>query len=522
MDLAKDRIHGVFTELAASSPRFVRLTGASALEMSMQKDIYRLKSRSFRVVGRRPAQLRAFFLDMRAYTWDWQCLTPFQVAAWVRGRVLDGAACAGVVARGTLILVERATDVCLLSDHPLVQGQLALASAPSGLQEPALQAREITIDIMIALENFAATAPTQQLRCYAGFFILLGCSSLRAADAIRTRSLRLAEHSISGVSRMKGKHRWTRWFTDRFGFSGVEWSARWVNELSLADLPGPDFVLRAANGAMDQWLDRPAEYDDVRRALHLTLVLACSLSAAEAVLYNPHGFRHLLVSVGQQLRAFGVVSESDLERLGHWSKGSVMPIRYDAAAGVSELRARAALLNVVRNGWRPAKDGELPSAVSVSPAPVPDWCRVSSSDDRRATASVLTPPVPDRVVGFPAAILDCSSGLSSSTGVPDPGGSAASSSSVPDRLVGPCASVPDRKRKVAAVPSRTRFGFGEPNPSHTMWVANKTTKRVHTRGSNSSSTTCLAWACGPLAQPSVNTLTEEIPATWRKCRICFR
>ena len=37
-----------------------------------------------------------------------------------------------------------------------------------------------------------------------------------------------------------------------------------------------------------------------------------------------------------------------------------MPGCYDSAAGVSELRARTELLKVIRSGWRPAKDGELP------------------------------------------------------------------------------------------------------------------------------------------------------------------
>ena len=152
---------------------------------------------------------------------------------------------------------------------------------------------------------------------------------------------------------MKGKRRWTRWYTDRLGFGGEDWAQRWTDELRQCELPGPDYILRAANGPMDLWLDRPADYADTRRALHLVLMLACPMSATEAVEYNPHGFRHLLVSVGQQLRSFGVVSESDLERLGHWSKGSPMPGKYDSAAGVSELgRGRRYFILSVQVGVR--------------------------------------------------------------------------------------------------------------------------------------------------------------------------
>ena len=68
----------------------------------------------------------------------------------------------------------------------------------------------------------------------------------------------------------------------------------------------------ATTKGMDEWLGRPAEYPDVRRALQLVLMALFGMSAEEAVEFSPHGFRHVLISCGQQVRA-------DLECLGHWS-----------------------------------------------------------------------------------------------------------------------------------------------------------------------------------------------------------
>ena len=71
---------------------------------------------------------------------------------------------------------------------------------------------------------------------------------------------------------------------------------------------------------MDGWCDRPTDYADIRRALHLMLVALFGMKPADAVSFNPHGFRHVLVSLGQHFMPFGVISEPDLELLGHWSK----------------------------------------------------------------------------------------------------------------------------------------------------------------------------------------------------------
>ena len=122
---------------------------------------------------------------------------------------------------------------------------------------------------------------------------------------------------------MKGKRAWTRWFADRVGYNGLDWAQGWLQELSSENSLGSDYLLFAANGAMDAWLDRPAEYIDARRALHFILMLACRLKAEEAVEYNPHGFRHILVSAGgSSLRRLVLCPRAILT---DWDTGRVAP-----------------------------------------------------------------------------------------------------------------------------------------------------------------------------------------------------
>ena len=92
------------------------------------------------------------------------------------------------------------------------------------------------------------------------------------------------------------------------------------------------------------------------------------MSADEAVTYNPHGFRHVLVSAGQQFRHYDVIKEDDLEVIGHWEKGSCIPRKYDHNAGVIEMRVRIAVLQQLRLGWRPSADGSLPTGPIASPS----------------------------------------------------------------------------------------------------------------------------------------------------------
>ena len=80
---------------------------------------------------------------------------------------------------------------------------------------------------------------------------------------------------------------------------------------------------------------------------------------AEAAELTPHGFRHVLVSAGAQLRRQGFVDTRGLGTLGHWTPGSIEPEKYDSFSGVSELDTRNVIWGAFREGWAPAQEGEL-------------------------------------------------------------------------------------------------------------------------------------------------------------------
>ena len=68
-----------------------------------------------------------------------------------------------------------------------------------------------------------------------------------------------------------------------------------------------------------------------------------------------------MVTAGTQLASQGLLENSALETLGHWEKGSKMPVVYNSAACVTELQTRSVIAEALRSGWRPASDGNLPA-----------------------------------------------------------------------------------------------------------------------------------------------------------------
>ena len=175
--LAKKCVHAVFAKYAQASPRFTALSGASQLELDLQLDVYRLSSRSHKVVRRRAKMAEAFFLDMLHLKINFHVATNFQVATWARFRVCGGVKSAGSYARQTLVLVEAATAVSLFSSDPLVKGQLQGGISVCGADEPAVQAKEVSIDLVIMFENLVLSGESTQIRCYAGLFALFATTT---------------------------------------------------------------------------------------------------------------------------------------------------------------------------------------------------------------------------------------------------------------------------------------------------------------------------------------------------------
>ena len=180
-------------------------------------------------------------------------------------------------------------------------------------------------------------------------------------------------------------------------------------------MPGADFMIFAPNVTLDEWLPRPARYNDLSRALHLLLMVHGGESPDSVIEYTPHECRHFQLSAGRQLAQQGVIGENALESLGHWERGSKMPALYDSASCVGELNTRKRICDALRTGWRPASDGELPKnladysqaaampeSVEATPAAAPlvanGACRVYNSKRNRIHAN--RPPSTKSICGW--------------------------------------------------------------------------------------------------------------------------
>jgi hypothetical protein len=152
---------------------------------------------------------------------------------------------------------------------------------------------------------------------------------------------------------------WVRWYAPRKGLVTDDWAGDWRDELDRNGLPGDDYVLAGVNQALDAWAPRIATFNDVERVFRAMLCTQCGFSVAEASKFTPHGFRHVLVTAGAQLRRQGFVDTRGLGTLGHWTPGSIEPEKYDSSSGVTELDTRHVIMGAFREGWTPAQEGEL-------------------------------------------------------------------------------------------------------------------------------------------------------------------
>ena len=179
---ALDKVHSVFAAHAQESPRFVTMLGGPPAMMEMQRQSYRMGSRSAKVVAQRARAAESFFLDIAAFRWPIPAVSPFQVATWVRSRCAGGAKTAAAHAGATLRVVQWATDWHLHLEHPLVQGQIKPPPNASDDVEKPKSAATPPVEMMLGMEGLVKFAATPQLRCLAGFFLCLAYGSSRAGD----------------------------------------------------------------------------------------------------------------------------------------------------------------------------------------------------------------------------------------------------------------------------------------------------------------------------------------------------
>ena len=108
MRKALDKVMRVFSKYAASSPRLRSLVGAPSASEEMQRDVYRMRSRSARVVAQRARDAESFFLEISTVGFDVVALSPLHVATWVRSR--ESLCASGVVNAGVRRMGHRLHD----------------------------------------------------------------------------------------------------------------------------------------------------------------------------------------------------------------------------------------------------------------------------------------------------------------------------------------------------------------------------------------------------------------------------
>ena len=261
-----------------------------------------------------------------------------------------------------LVWSEKAFGLTLHSSSPQVRSQASPAS--EGIRPPPQAAVMVTVKMVADMESLISDAPTLPLRVYAGFNAALAHGVLRWSDLLWSNEIRLTADALVGLCwKMKRKQCQTPWAALRCGFTNTDWAARWLFQLGEAGLPGPDYTVRAVSKDGCRFTARIGGFNDGISMMRSLLIIA-GMSAEDAVTYTMHSWRHLMPTAARQLR----LTDSEQVEIGHWSVGSAMPRRYDAAACVTELTAKASITGAVARGWSIVPAG----CVAVPPPPVPD------------------------------------------------------------------------------------------------------------------------------------------------------
>ena len=151
-----------------------------------------------------------------------------------------------------------------------------------------------TVEMIQGLEHLVSSAPTIQGRCYAGLLVAAVHCSCRGSDIQRSKEVVFHHETVTGLGRFKGVKAWKRWSFPITSYGEVPWVTAWNEALTVANLPGVDFILNGMNNTMDKWKPEPARYGDLNIAFRALLMLPpIGLSASDAMLYTVHGLKHL-------------------------------------------------------------------------------------------------------------------------------------------------------------------------------------------------------------------------------------
>ena len=193
---------------------------------------------------------------------------------------------------------------------------------------------------------------------------------------------------------MKNQKYLTPWAAPRFGFTGTDWGAQWLDALQAAALPGIDFILLGSNRACSAFTSRPATFQQAQQVMrHLLMAEPFLFERKEAFSFSLHGFRHIYNTAMRQLE----MRAEDIDAAGHWKRGSEMSQVYDAADCVKELQTKERVRQAVVAGWRRAAASCLPSPAPMTPA----WSGMPAPSTPGVVGFISAPRTPPQVLEIP-------------------------------------------------------------------------------------------------------------------------
>ena len=294
---------------------------------------------------------------------DFEALSAWDIASFLRLQKIRSLSRPARCHRGISWLARSLGYTWPLKDA-LVMAQCNGSTVDSTATPLPVQAECPTLEMLRKMEEVVFTGEFVVLKIYAGFIALLAHGCLRFADAQHSEDLYITSDAIIGTGwRVKKCKRKVLWAALRVGISARDWGAEWLAVLAEVDLPAKDFILKAPTPDLRGLTERIASYDNVACVMRAILMMT-GMSAGEAVRYTPHSWRHLYPTLGRQLN----LPESQLNEVGHWAPGSGMPRRYDAAACVSELAAKASITGAIASGWTPVGPGCVPRPAPATPS----------------------------------------------------------------------------------------------------------------------------------------------------------
>ena len=327
----------------------------SEASRSLQEEVFKGNFQSPDGVLQMVRSLRVLLHSFESYSWSVWDASEWQVAAVLRDQHCFGKTRCVRLYRAC-VWAEKCFGMQLQTSSPLVLGQRSL---PADVSTPAPKpARMARLEFIMAMERLTQDGLTLPMRCWAGAFCCLTHGVLRWSDFQRSEGLHLTPDAVVGTSwKMKKKLTKVPWAALRTGVTGFDWGGAWWTALAEACLPSEDFVMYKSDGCLQYFVPEPARFYHAQAAMRLLLAgPPLSLDLVEALTYSCHSWRHVYPTAGKQL----LMSNEQVNAMGHWDTHSRMPLVYDSKACVTELVLKSQVMEALQDGWRISDAGTIP------------------------------------------------------------------------------------------------------------------------------------------------------------------